>query len=149
MPKFRTTLLEAGKTAVGMVVPPDIVESLGAGKRPPVRITINGYSYRNTIAVMGGKFMVGVSAEHRAGANVKGGDVVEVGIELDTAPREVSDPADFAAALDADAGAKRAFDKLSFSNRQRHVLSVEGTKNPETRARRIAKAIDTLRDEGG
>ena len=94
MPKFRTTLLQGGKTAVGMVVPPEIVEALGAGKRPPVRITINGYSYRNTVAVMGGKFMVGVSAEHRAGADVKGGDEVEVGIELDTAPREVSVPAD-------------------------------------------------------
>jgi len=104
MPKFRTTLLEAGKTAVGMVVPPEIVEGLGAGKRPPVRITINSYSYRNTVAVMGGKFMVGVSAEHRAGAHVKGGDEVEVGIELDTAPREVTVPADFAKALAATPG---------------------------------------------
>ena len=121
---------------------------MARGKRPPVRITINGYSYRITVAVMGGKFMVGVSAEHRAGADVQGGDQVEVGIELDTAPREVSVPADLAKALAADAKAKLAFDKLSFSNRQRHVLSVEGTKNPVTRARRIATAVETLRESG-
>jgi hypothetical protein len=82
--KFKTTLLQAGKTATGIKIPPEIVESLGAGKKPPVRITINGYTYRNTVAVMGGAYMVGVSAEHRKGANVKGGDVLEVIIELDT-----------------------------------------------------------------
>ena len=82
--KFHTRLLQSGKTAVGIQVPNEVVEALGAGKRPPVRVTINGYTYRNTIAVMGGVFMVGVSAENRENANVAGGDEVDVDIELDT-----------------------------------------------------------------
>ncbi len=85
--KFRTTLLQSGKTAVGTQVPNEVVEALDAGKRPPVRVTINGYTYRNTIAVMGGVFMVGVSAENREQAHVAGGDEVDVDIELDTQPR--------------------------------------------------------------
>jgi hypothetical protein len=143
--KFRTTILQAGKTATGIAIPPEIVEGLGAGKRPPVRVTINGYTYRSTVAVMSGKFMVGISAERRAEAKVSGGEEVDVDIQLDTAPREVTVPDDLAAALKRDAKAKRAFDGLSFSNKQRHVLSVEGAKTPETRTRRIAKAIETLR----
>ncbi len=98
--RFRTTLEQAGKTATGFEVPSTVVEGLGAGKRPPVRVTINGFTYRNTIASMGGRFMVGVSAENRAGAKVAGGDVIDVDIELDTAPREVTLPKDFAAALE-------------------------------------------------
>ena len=84
--KFHTTILQAGKTATGIVVPEKIVESFKAGKKPPVRITINNYTYRSTIAVMGGVYMVGISAEHRKGANVAGGEEVDVYIELDTEP---------------------------------------------------------------
>lgn len=143
--KFRTTLLQAEKNATGIQIPDEVVESLGAGKRPPVRITINGYSYRNTVAVMGGVFMVGVSAEHRKGAGVAGGDEVEVEIELDTEPRAVVVPLDFQAALDQDADAKGFFDGLSYSNKRRHVLSIEDAKSAETRQRRIDKAISQLR----
>src|SRR6187455_1685797 len=99
--RFRTTLLQNDKTATGFRVPDDVVETLGKGKRPPVRVTINAYTYRSTVAVLGGEYMLGVSAENRAGAGVKGGDCIEVDLELDTSPREVSVPADFAAALDA------------------------------------------------
>src|SRR6266545_3193018 len=88
--KFRAKLLTAGKTATGMEVPTKVVEGLGAGKRPPVRVTINGFTYRSTVAVYGGKYLVGVSAENREGAGVAAGDVLDVEIELDTAPREVS-----------------------------------------------------------
>ncbi len=98
--KFHTTLLQSGKTAVGMRVPDEIVEALAAGKRPPVRVTINGYTYRNTIAVMGGVFMVGVSAENREKAGVAGGEEVDVDIELDPEPRELVLPHDFAAIPD-------------------------------------------------
>ena len=108
--KFRTTLLQADKNATGIQIPDEVVESLGAGKRPPVRVTINGYTYRNTVAVMGGVFMVGVSAEHRKGANVAGGDEVDVDIELDTEPRVVTVPPDFQAALDNDVEAQRFFE---------------------------------------
>jgi hypothetical protein len=144
--RFRTTLLQAGKTATGIRVPDEVVEALGAGKRPPVRVTINGYTYRNTIAVMGGEYMVGVSAEHRAGAGVAGGDEIDVDMELDTAPREVSLPPDFAAALDAEPAARRTFDALSNSNKGWHVSSIEGAKTDETRQRRIEKSIAALRE---
>lgn len=143
--KFRTTLLQAEKNATGIQIPPEVVESLGAGKRPPVRVTINGYTYRNTVAVMGGVYMVGVSAEHRKGAGVAGGDEIEVEIELDTEPRVVVVPPDFQAALDQDTDAQRFFTGLSYSNQRRHVLAIEEAKTAETRQRRIDKTISQLR----
>ena len=143
--RFRTTLLLAGKTATGMRVPDEVVEALGAGKRPPVRITINGYTYRNTIAVYGDEYLVGVSAEHRQGAGVKAGDELDVDIELDTAPREVEVPADLAAALAAEPEAQRTFVGLSYSNRNYIATQVQDAKSDETRQRRIAKSVDALR----
>jgi hypothetical protein len=144
--RFRTTVLQGGKTATGIEVPPEIVEGLGRGKRPAVTVTINGYTYRNTVAVMGGAYMIGISAENRAGARVKGGDEVDVDIELDTAPREVEVPADFGAALDAEPAARRTFDALSYSNKSWHTLQIAGAKTEETRQRRIAKSIEALRE---
>ena len=142
---FETTLAgSGGKT--GIVVPPEAVEQLAAGKRPAVHVDLNGYSYRSTVAVMGGAYMVGVSAENRAGARVEGGDEVDVDIELDTAPREVTVPADFAAALDAEPAARRTFDALSYSNKSWHVLQVDGARSEETRQRRIAKSVETLKE---
>ncbi|HEY8846109.1 MAG TPA: YdeI/OmpD-associated family protein [Candidatus Limnocylindrales bacterium] len=144
--RFHTTILQAGKTATGIRIPDEIVEGLGAGKRPPVRVTINGYTYRSTVAVMGGDYMVGVNADNRAGAGVAGGDQVDVDIALDTAPREVAVPADFAAALDAEPDARRTFDKLSNSNKGWHTGQIEGAKTDETRQRRIGRSIDALRE---
>jgi hypothetical protein len=144
--RFRTTILQEGKTATGIRVPDEVVEALGAGRRPPVTVTINGFTYRNTIAVYGGVSMVGISAENRAGAGVAGGDEVDVDIELDTQPRRVNVPADFAAALDAEPRARATFDGLSYSHRSWHVLSVEGAKTDETRQRRIAKSVEALRE---
>jgi len=144
--RFHTTILQAGKTATGIRIPDEIVEGLGAGKRPPVRVTINGYTYRSTVAVMGGDYMVGVNADNRAGADVAGGDQVDVDIELDTAPREVAVPADFAAALDAGPDARRTFDNLPNSNKGWHTGQIEGAKTDETRQRRIARSIDALRE---
>ena len=144
--RFRTTVEQSGKTATGIRVPDAIVDGLEAGRRPAVRVTINGFTYRSTIAVMGGVYMVGVSAENRAGAHVAGGDEVDVDIELDTAPREVTLPPDFAAALDAEPEARHTFDKLSNSNKGWHVSSIEGAKTDETRQRRIAKSVEALRD---
>jgi hypothetical protein len=144
--RFHTTIKQSGKTATGIEVPQEVVEALGAGKRPPVRVTLNSYTYRSTVAVMGGVYMVGVSAEHRAGAGVSGGDEVDVDIELDTAPREVDVPTDFAAALDAEPEARRTFDGLSYSNKSWHVLQVTGAKSTETRQRRIAKSVAILKE---
>ena len=144
--RFRTTIQQAGKTATGIQVPHEVVERLGAGRRPPVRVTMRGYTYRTSIASMGGVFMVGVSADVRERAGVAGGDEVDVDIELDTEPREVTVPPDFAAALQRDAAARRAFEGLSFSHKQRHVVAIEGAKTAETRERRIAKAVTALRE---
>ena len=144
--KFRTTIQQSGKTATGIRVPDEVMAALGAGKRPAVRITIGGHSYRSTVASIDGEPMVGVSAENRASAGVAGGDVVDVEIELDTAPREVSVPPDFAKALARDAAAQRTFDGLSYSNQNWHVQSIEGAKTDETRQRRIAKSVEALRD---
>ncbi|MBI2775970.1 MAG: DUF1905 domain-containing protein [Chloroflexi bacterium] len=144
--RFRTTILSAGKTAAGIEVPPEIVESLGAGKRPPVTVTINGYTYRSTIAVLGGVSMVGVSAQNRAAAGVAGGDEVDVDIDLDTGPRVIAVPADLQLALDAEPAAKAMFERLSNSNKSWHTLQVDGAKTDETRRRRIAKSIEALRE---
>ena len=143
--KFRTTILQGGKTATGIRIPDEVVEALGSGKRPPIRVTINGYTYRNTVAVMDGVYMVGVSAEHRTGADVAGGDEVDVEIELDTAPREVTLPADLAAALEAEPKARETFDRLSNSNKGWHVSQVTGAKTDKTRQRRIVKSVEMLK----
>ncbi len=144
--KFRTTIQQSGKTATGIQVPPEIVEALGAGKRPAVSVTIKGYTYRSTIAVMSGDYMVGVSVAVREAAGVAGGEEVDVDMELDTAPREVIVPQDISAALDAEPEARRFFDKMSYSNRLRHVLSIEDAKTDETRQRRIAKSVAMFRE---
>jgi hypothetical protein len=143
--RFRTTLELYGKTATGFVVPDEVVESLGAGKRPPVRVTIGSYTYRNTIARMGDQYLLGVSAEHRKGAGVAAGDQLDVDVELDTEPRTVEVPADLAAALDADPEIRRRFDALSYTHRKEHVRAVEDAKAPATRKRRIANCVTMLR----
>jgi hypothetical protein len=144
--RFHAVIQLNNKTATGIAVPPDVLESLGAGKRPAVRVTINGHTYRTTVGSVAGQAMLPVSAEVRQGAGVAAGDEVEVEIELDTAPREVTVPPDFAAALDQDPAARRFFDGLSYSNKRRFTLPIEEAKSAETRERRIAKAVSQLRE---
>jgi hypothetical protein len=144
--RFRTTILQSGKTATGIQVPDEIVEALGGGRRPAVTVTINGYTYRSSVAVMGSAYMVGVNADNRAAAGVAGGDEVDVEIALDTAPRTVSVPPDLQAALDAEPAAKRTFAGLSNSNKSWHTLQVTGAKTEETRQRRIAKSVAALKE---
>jgi len=140
--KFRTTL--QGTTTTGIEVPADVIVALGKGKKPPVVVTVAGYTYRNTVAVMGGKYMISLSAKNREAAGVAAGDEVEVELELDTAPREVVVPEDFAAALDAEPKARAFFDGLSYSQRSWFVLGIEDAKRPDTRANRITKAVERL-----
>ena len=141
MPTFKTTLHGvADMNATGIEIPPAIIEGLNAGKRPKVTVTVNGSAYRSTVAVMGGKYMVGVTAEQRAKSGLKAGDPIEVTLELDTAPREVEAPPDLVAALQA-AGAREAFERLSYTHRKEHVRAIEEAKAPETRLRRIEKAV--------
>ena len=144
--RFHTTILQGDKTATGIRIPDEIMTGLGAGRKPPVRVTINGHSYRSTVATVDGRPMVGISAENRAGAGVAGGDAVDVDIELDSEPRQVTVPADFAKALDAEPAARRTFDGLSYSNQSWHTLQIDGAKSEETRQRRIARSVDALRE---
>jgi len=143
--QFTTTVLQARKTATGLPVPPDVIEALGSGKRPAVVVTVNGgHTYRSTIGVMNEQFLVPLSAEHREAAGVAAGDTVTVTLEVDTLPRVVDVPEDLAAALH-DAGVRAAFDTLSASRQRALVDPVVAAKAPETRARRIDKAVETLR----
>ncbi|MEU0794902.1 YdeI/OmpD-associated family protein [Amycolatopsis sp. NPDC005961] len=143
--KFRTQVLLGGKTATGLPVPADVVEALGAGKKPAVTVTLGGHSYRTTVASRGGQFLLSLSAENREKAGVAAGDDVEVEIALDTAPRELEIPPDLAAALAADETAKARFESLSYSGKQRFVLPIGQAKTEETRQRRVAKVITDLR----
>lgn len=143
--RFRTELQLHGKTSTGLVVPEEIVTALGAGRRPAVRVTINGHTYPSTVGVMGGEFRIPVSAENRRLAGVEAGEEVEVELAVDAEPRVIEVPADLAAALAEDAEAKSAFDALPPSHRKAHVLAVESAKKAETRQRRVADAIAKLR----
>ncbi|MFD2421100.1 YdeI/OmpD-associated family protein [Amycolatopsis pigmentata] len=143
--KFRATIQLSGKTATGIPVPPDVVTALDAGRRPPVLVTVGGHTYRGRVAVMGGQYLVGLSAEHRAKAGVTAGEEVEVELALDTEPREISVPADLAEALSGDTEAKRFFDGLSYSNKRRVVMPIDDAKTAETRQRRLTKAVAALR----
>jgi hypothetical protein len=147
--KFKAELLVKGKNATGLPVPDNVLEGLNAGKRPKVVATINGYRWRTSIGSVDGEAMLPVSAEVRDGAGIKGGDTVEADLEVDTEPRAVVVPDDFAAALNADDAAKQAFDKLTYSHQRQHVLAIETAKTAETRQRRIEKSIATLREGKG
>lgn len=145
--KYITTIKQSGNNT-GIEVPPEIIESLGAGKKPPVKVTLEGgYTYRSTVAVMGGAFMISFSSDHRKASGIKGGDTLEVDLELDTEPRIVEVPADLAAALAAIPGAREKFDALATSSRKEFVRQVEEAKSQETRDRRVA-TIATKVSEG-
>jgi hypothetical protein len=143
--KFRATVELGGKTATGIEVPDDVVAALGQGSRPPVTVTVGGHSYRTTVARMGGRFLVPLSAENRTAAGVAAGDEVDVGIEPDTAAREVEVPADLTEALARDDAARAAFDGLSYTHRKEWVRWVEEAKKADTRATRLAKTVEALR----
>lgn len=144
--QFRT-LVEPLEPMRGLEVPPEVVEALGGGKRPAVTITLNGHTWKSRVAIMRGRCLLGLSTANRQVAGVATGDEVTVEVELDTEPRVVAEPADFAAALDADPAARAAYDRLSFSRKRQHVLAIDGAKKAETRERRIEKALATLRDQ--
>ena len=142
---FSTTILKAeGLNATGIQVPPEIVAALGQGKKPKVKVTVNGYTYRSTVAAYGDVFMLPLSQEHRKAAGVEAGDQVEVTLELDLEPRTVEVPPDLAAALAEVPGARAAFDALSFTMRKEYVRQVETAKAQETRQRWIAGIVAKL-----
>jgi hypothetical protein len=142
--RFRTKILQAGKTATGIQIPDAVMAKLGTSKKPPVRVTINGYTYRSTVAVMGRKFMVGVNAETREKCNVAGGDMVDVDIVIDDAPREVTVPPELRKALAANPKAKKQFEQLSYSKKRLYTLPIENAKTDTTRERNVARALRAL-----
>lgn len=142
--QFRATIELGGKTATGIRVPEDIVTALGAGKRPAVTVSIGDYSYRSTIAPMSGAYFIPFASEHREATGLAAGVVIDVIVELDTAPREVTVPGDFAAALAANDAARDFFESLSYSNRRRLVLAIEAAKAEATRQRRIESTVANL-----
>jgi len=143
--QFRTTILSGGKTAAGIEIPVAVVDALGTSRKPAVKVTINGYPYRSTVATVNGVFMIGVSNDVRHAAGVAAGEEVDVTLELDTEPRKVTIPPELEALLAADPAARTALEKLSYSNQRRIVEPIDAAKTPETRQRRIDKAIETLR----
>ena len=140
---FHTTILQTGKNTAGIQVPEEIMEKLGAGKRPLVRVTINKYTYRSAVAVMGGKYMISFNPEHRKASGVQGGDETDVTLELDLEPRTVEIPKDLKAAL-IKARALDAFEKSAPSMKKEYVRQVEEAKAQETRERRITKIVEKL-----
>jgi Domain of unknown function (DUF1905)/Bacteriocin-protection, YdeI or OmpD-Associated len=147
MMKFRS-YVEPPEPMRGLEVPPEVVEALGGGKRPAVTITINGHSWRSRVAVMRGRYLLGLSNANRKAAGVVTGDEVEVEVEIDADPRVVVEPADFARDLDADPIARTAYDRLSYSRKREHVLAIDSVKKPETRIRLVEKALAMLRNPG-
>jgi hypothetical protein len=143
--RFTTTVELGGQTATGLPVPDDVVAALGAGRRPPVTVTLGGHTYRSTVAPMGGRFFIPLSAENRTAAGVAAGDAVDVDIEVDTAPRTVDVPPDLAAALDAEPALRARFDALAYTHRKEHVRAVESAKAEATRQRRVAGVLAALR----
>jgi hypothetical protein len=141
---FQTKILQTGKNTTGIEVPANVIEALGGGKRPLVKVKVNDYSYRSAVAVMEGKYMISMSAAHREAGKFHGGDPVAVTLELDLEPRTVELPEDLKSALIA-ANALAGFEKSAPSMKKEYVRWVEDAKTPETRERRIAKTAEKLK----
>ena len=144
--RFRAKVIPSGN-ATGVEVPDDVMQALGPQGRPPVTITINGHTWRSRVAAMRGQRLIGISAAHRAAAGIREGDIIEVDIEIDEAPREVVEPVDLSDAFDNCPQARTSFDRLPFGLRQKHVNTIQEAKSAEVRERRIIKLIATLKDE--
>lgn len=146
---FTSTLESAGKTAAGFEVPDAVMDGLAGGRRPKVRVTINGHTWRTSVGIVDGRSMIGIPVDQRAAARVTPGDVLDVDVELDTEVRDVVMPDDFAAALAPFLEARAFFDSRNYSERRWFVLGIEDAKTPETRARRVEKAVERLREGRG
>jgi hypothetical protein len=140
---FHTTILQTGKNTAGIQVPEEVIEILGAGKRPLVRVTINKYTYRSAVAVMSGKYLISFNPEHRKASGVQGGDKTDVTLELDLEPRTVEIPKDLKEAL-VKVNALDAFERSAPSMKKEYVRQVEEAKAQETRERRITKIVEKL-----
>ena len=145
MPSYRFgAVVEAEGSGLFVVVPDAVIAALGGGRRPPIVVEVNGYRYRSTPAVYGGRTLLGFRREVQAAAGLSAGQRVDLLFELDEEPRDVTVPADLEAALRAAAGAEAAFAALSFTRRREHVESVEAARSDETRRRRVERVVTSL-----
>lgn len=147
--RFRARLRDAGGGGAAFDVPAPAAAALGERKRPPVTVTIHNHTFRTTVAVYGGQPMIGVNRQHRAAAGVGVGDTFDVVVALDEEPRVVEVPADLADALGRDAGARAAFDRMSYTHRREYVEWIADAKRPATRARRVAETVERVRASAG
>jgi hypothetical protein len=145
--RFRA-IVEPPEPMRGLEVPREVVEALSGGARPPVAITVNGHSWKSRVAIMRGRYLLGLSNANRKAAGVAIGDEVEVELELDSEPRVVVEPPDFDQALGANPVARAAYERLAYTHKREHVRAIESAKKPETRVRRIEKAIAMLQAPG-
>ena len=141
---FETTVTAMGNNT-GIVVPAEIIEKLGSGKRPAVIVRVNGYEYRNTVGVMGGRHLISISSAVRKETGLKGGDPIKVELTLAEGPRDVVLPPDFAAALAEDEAAAAFFARMPNGMQRYHVDNVTSAKGEDTRRRRIDKAVALFR----
>jgi hypothetical protein len=139
------TIVEPPEPMRGLEIPQEVVNSLGAGQRPTVRITLNGHTWRSRVAIMRGRYLLGLSNANRQAAGVAVGDEVEVQVELDEEPRILQEPEDFARALDADPAARAAYNRLAYTHKREQIRSIESAKRAQTRQRRILEALEALR----
>jgi hypothetical protein len=142
--KFQTTVQRFGANNTGIEVPEEVLVGLGRGRRVAVRATVNGYTYRTSVAPYMGRILMPFSAEHREASGLAGGEAIEVEIVPDDAPREVDVPADMATALAGAPEAHAFFANLSYTNQRAYVLWIEGARKPETRAARVTRAVAML-----
>lgn len=143
--RFETVLAKTGGKTTGIVVPPEIMTRLAAGARPAVVASVNGYTYRTTVGVMGGKSMLPFSAQHREASGLQGGDAIRVDLQVDRVPRTVTIPADLEEALATVPGLREAFLGQAPSSQKMDIERLGGAKAAETRARRVAAIVSRLR----
>ena len=142
---FITTIYKGNtKNVAGIVVPEEVIASLGGGKKPAVTIKLPNYVYRSTVGKMGDTYMISLSSEHRQASGLNGGETVEVELELDTAPRITPIPDDVRQRLENE-GLLDKFESVAPSRRKEVVRQVEEAKSPETRSRRLDKVLEALR----
>ena len=144
--RFMTIVGSDDPSSLFIVVPPEMVAALSAKKRPPVRVTLNGdYTYRSTVSVYGGRYLLPIRREIREACGLEPGMPVEVTLALDEEPRTVEVPDDLASAFAGDSEARAVFDRLSFTHQREYVEWIAGAKREETRTRRVAQTLEMLR----
>ncbi len=146
MPEFHAEVRAEAKTNPFIELPETMVLALGAGKRPPLRTTINGVPYRTRVAVYGGRYYLGLRKDVVNASGAVPGSTAQVSVELDEAPREVQVPGDLASALASTPEAKAAFEGLAFTHRKEYVRWIEDAKRPETRLTRVRRTVSMLQE---